>query len=201
MRAVLPEIILSASVNLRSKDVVAHRIDDYAPLMIRRHLGLRVTGAEATLIGWTNVLEREAFEIACEDARRRKLTGVPALRAYLTRFGRRGLPGVRATRELLEELDPVHPARSTLEVKTRRSLVAHGITGFQREFPLEWNGRTYWFDFAFERSNTILEANGRRWHDDPSDYEHNNEKWSVPVATATASSSRHGTRSRKIPAD
>ena len=81
---------------------------------------------------------------------------------------------------LLDQLDPVHPARSTLEVKTRRLLVAHGLTDFVREFPLEWKGRTYLFDFNFERRRTILETNGRRWHDDPADYERDNEKWSVP---------------------
>jgi len=83
-------------------------------------------------------------------------------------------------RRLIDEVDPVHAARSTLEVKTRRLLVAHGIADFIREFPLEWNGRRYRYDFAFPRQRTILEANGRRWHDDPTDYEHDNEKWSVP---------------------
>jgi very-short-patch-repair endonuclease len=90
------------------------------------------------------------------------------------------------SRDLLRELDPTQPARSTLEVKTRRLLYANGYTGFVREFPLEWNGRTYFFDFCFEKRRTILETNGRRWHDDPSDYEHDNEKWSVP--------GRHGYR-------
>jgi hypothetical protein len=33
---------------------------------------------------------------------------------------------------------------------------------------------------TFVRSRTILETNGRRWHDDPADYERDNEKWSVP---------------------
>ena len=64
---------------------------------------------------------------------------------------------------------------------TRRLLVANGITDFEREFPLEWNGRTYYFDFGFVRRRVILETNGRRWHDDPTDYEHDNEKWSVPA--------------------
>ena len=36
------------------------------------------------------------------------------------------------------------------------------------------------FDFAFESRRTILETNGRRWHDDAADYERDNEKWSVP---------------------
>jgi very-short-patch-repair endonuclease len=80
----------------------------------------------------------------------------------------------------LGELDPVNAARSTLEVKTRRLLVEHGLRDFVREFPLTWNGNTYRFDFAFEPSRTILETNGRRWHDDPNDYERDNDKWSVP---------------------
>jgi very-short-patch-repair endonuclease len=64
--------------------------------------------------------------------------------------------------------------------------VSNGIVGFEREFPLEWNRKRYRFDFGFERERTILETNGRRWHDDPSDYEHDNDKWSVP--------GRHGYR-------
>jgi hypothetical protein len=60
----------------------------------------------------------------------------------------------------------VHAARSTLEVKTRRLLVANGFTDFVRELPLVWRGRTYYFDFAFPHRSTILETNGRRWHDD-----------------------------------
>jgi very-short-patch-repair endonuclease len=89
-------------------------------------------------------------------------------------------------REPLADLDPGHPSRSTLEVKTRRLLVANGFTDFTREYPLSWNGRTYRFDFGFERRRTILETNGRRWHDDATDYEHDNDKWSVP--------GRHGFR-------
>jgi very-short-patch-repair endonuclease len=181
-----PEIIVPAAVNIRSTRVVVHRHDNFAALMVRRHRGLRVTGIEATLVALARRLEGEEFEIACEDARRRRLTGVPALRAYVDRFGRRGLPGLGATRDLLEQLDPVHPSRSTLEVKTRRLLVAHGMSQFEREYPLEWDGRVFRFDFAFPAGRTILETNGRRWHDDATDYEHDHEKWSVP--------GRHGYR-------
>src|SRR5207253_8354010 len=73
-----------------------------------------------------------------------------------------------------------------LEVKTRRLLVANGLTEFTRELPLDWNGHTYRFDLAFERQRTIFETNGRKWHDDPTDYERDNEKWSIP--------GRHGFR-------
>ena len=62
-----------------------------------------------------------------------------------------------------------------------RVVLIGGFTDFVRELPLTWNGRTY--DFAFDGRHTILEVNGRRRHDDPADpadYEHDNEKWSVP---------------------
>ncbi len=154
--------------------------------MVRMKNGLRVTGVEPMLLAIGAQLDAEAFEVACEDARRRRLTTVAALRAYLDRFGRQGRAGAKVMRGLLDEIDPMYPSRSTLEVKTRRLLVANGITDFVREFPLEWNGRTYRFDFGFERRGAILETNGRRWHDDPTDYEHDNEKWSVP--------GRHGFR-------
>ena len=61
-------------------------------------------------------------------------------------------------------------------MKTRRLLRANGIADFVREFPLDG----YFFDFAFLEQRTILETNGRKWHDDPADYEHDHEKWSVP---------------------
>ena len=155
-------------------------------MQIRRHRGIPVTGPEATLVALGAVLDDEAFEIACEDARRRRLTSVSALRSHLAKFGSAGRPGVVALRRLVDDIDPVHAARSVLEVKTRRLLVATGFTGFVREFPLDWRGHTYRFDFAFTRERTILETNGRRWHDDANDYESDNEKWSVP--------GRHGYR-------
>ena len=90
----------------------------------------------------------------------------PRAAAYLERHARRGRPGVGALRGCSPSSIPMHPARSTLEVKTRRLLVAHGFDDFVREFPLDWKGRTYRYDFAFPTRRTILETNGRRWHDD-----------------------------------
>ena len=180
VRGDLPEIVVDRNRGLRSSKVVIHRGVDPAALMLRRQRGLMTTGVEATLLALAAVLPEEAFEIACEDARRRRLTSVPSLRSHVARFGRAGRPGVSELRQLLLSIDPTHAARSTLEVKTRRLLVANGYHDFTREFPLSWKGRTYRFDFAFERARTILETNGRRWHDDPTDYEHDNDKWSVP---------------------
>ena len=186
VRASEPEILVPRRKRLRAEGVIVHRSDDRTAQMIRQQRGLLVTGMEPTLVALAASLTAEAFEIACEDARRRRHTSVPALRSYLERHGRRGRPGIAALRRLVDDLDPIHASRSALEVKTRRLLVANGLTDFMREYPLTWNGHRYLFDFCFESRRTILETNGRRWHDDSTDYEHDNEKWSVP--------GRHGYR-------
>jgi hypothetical protein len=176
-----PEIFVPRSRRLRASSVVVHQWSNPVAAMVRSYRGFRVTGIEATLVTLAASVDAEALEVACEDARRRRLTSVPALRAYLERFGEHGRAGCVPLRRLVDELDPQHPSRSTLEVKTRRLLVAHGIKGFVREFPLEWRDRRYLFDFAFPAGRTILETNSRRWHDDPADDEYDHEKWSVPA--------------------
>ena len=90
-------------------------------------------------------------------------------------------PGSRATAGLLDQLDPDAPgavdARGEDPAAPRRATASPTSCASSRS---SGTGRTYSFDFAFERQRTILETNGRRWHDDPADYERDNEKWSVP---------------------
>jgi hypothetical protein len=169
VRALRPEIVVPHRTRART-DFAQVYFGDRRALMIRSVSGLPTTGVEATLLRLAHELDDEAFEIACEDARRRQLTSIPALRRYLERHARRGRPGVGALRHMLTELDPEHPARSTLEVLTRRLLVAHGLDDFVRELPLTWNGRTHRYDYAFPSRRIILETIGRRLHDDASDY-------------------------------
>jgi hypothetical protein len=107
VRALRAEIVLPPNVRARTSYATVFHGDPRA-LMVRTVRGLRVTGVEATLLRLAHELDDEAFEIACEDARRRRLTSVPALRAYLDRFGTRGRPGVTAMRRLLAQLDPEH---------------------------------------------------------------------------------------------
>ena len=109
--------------------------------MIRTVRGLRVTGVEATLVRLAHVLDDEALEVAYEDARRRQLTSIPAMKAYLARYARPGQRGLASIRGVTAQVDPAHPSRSTLEVKTRRLLTANGLTDFVREHPLAWDGR------------------------------------------------------------
>jgi very-short-patch-repair endonuclease len=176
------EIVVPDSRGCRPPSgIVVRRSNDREALMIRQVRGFPVTGVEATLVALASRLDATQLEVACEDARRRRLTTVPAMRAYLDRHGRSGRSGSAALKQLLCDLDPEHPSRSKLEVLTRRLLAANGLGGFTRELRLEWNGRAYYFDFAYEPYRLIVETNGRRFHDDPNDYEYDQEKWSVPA--------------------
>jgi hypothetical protein len=77
---------------------VVHERSRRAPLLLRTKRGMLVTGVEQTLLALADSLENEAFEIACEDARRRRLT---SLRAYLQQYATSGRSGVAAQRKLL----------------------------------------------------------------------------------------------------
>lgn len=193
--AATPEIVVPASSRVRCENVVVHRADQRAALMVRQLRGLSVTGVETTLVSLAACLDAEAFEIACEDARRRQLTSVSALRAHLARFGRAGRVGVSPTRRLLRELDPDHPSRSTLEVKTRRLLVANDIDDFVREFPLVWNRHTYAYDFGFPRQRTISRRTVGAGTTIPPTTNTTTRSGASPAATDTASCLQPGTRS------
>jgi hypothetical protein len=93
VRATKPEIVVPSRVRAKSRDVIVHHSDDRAAMMIRNVNGLPVTGVEATLLALAHVLDAEALEIACEDARRRQLTSVLALRAYLDSSRPQGAAG------------------------------------------------------------------------------------------------------------
>lgn len=181
VHAPTPEIIVVPPRRVRCGDgVVVTRVNDPASWMIRRYAGWRVVGVEACLVQLAADLDDEALEIACEDARRRRLTGVPAIRRYLDEYGRRGRDGIVRLRALIDALDPKHPSRSTLEVKMRRLLAASDLPAFLREVPLTWGGRTRYFDFGRPTDKLVLECNSKRWHDDPADYTDYNDKASIP---------------------
>jgi hypothetical protein len=194
--APLPEIVVFPPTRARADGVVVQRSRDRGPLLLRRRDGLLVTGVEPTLVALGATLDDEAFEIACEDARRRRLTSVPALRAYLARHATAGRPGIGALRRLLDQLDPVHAARSALEVRTRRLLVQNGFTGFVREFRLDW--------WAADTSSTSRSSpNARYWRPTagvgtttPATTSTTTRNGAFPDDTAIASCSRPGRRSR-----
>ena len=198
VRAPVPEIVVPRGSHVRGEGVTCTGPTDRSALMLRTHRGLRVTGAEPTLVRLAHVLDAEAFEIACEDARRRRLTSIPALTRYLDRFGGSGRPGVAPLRALLRRARSRAPVPSTLEVKTRRLLVANGITDFVRELPLDWNGRSYRFDFAFARNGRSSRPTVAAGTTTPSTTSTTTRSGACRVGMGSSSCWRRGKRSRAV---
>ena len=88
VHATTPEIVLPPNVRGRVAGVQVYHADPKS-LMVRTVDGIRVTGVEATIVRLGSILDEQAFEIAFDDARRRRLTSLPAVDAYLDRFGKR----------------------------------------------------------------------------------------------------------------
>ena len=81
------------------------RYSDRRAVMIRQLHGIPVTGVEATLLALSHRMDGEEFEVACEDARRRRLT-LERLRERALRRHR-----VAEQRREVKELDELARAR------------------------------------------------------------------------------------------
>jgi len=192
VRASQPEIATPDSFRGRAQSVIVHRYDVASPLMLRN--------AQRAARHGSGSHDRRprcgAHKREPRGGMRRCSTSWTHVRhsAAALPHGPPGSARCGSHSCIARRVDPVHPSRSTLEVKTRRLLVGHGIRDFVREFPLDSNGRTYYFDFAFQRERVILETNGRRWHDDPTTTRKTTRNGAFPPGTATGSCSPRGTR-------
>ena len=101
-----PRLAVPRDFGKRCAGVTVTHTDRTSALMVRHHNGVRVTGVEATIVRLAHLLDGEALEIAFEDARRRKLTSLPATEAYLNGYARRGQRGVATLRALLRGSTP-----------------------------------------------------------------------------------------------
>ena len=168
VRSATPEIVVPSALRPRSAGVRASRT-----LARDRDAEARPRGRTARRLAPTC----PSVEIACEDARRRRLRQFRAQRTGPFGGARRARVdacalGRSSTRRIrLARRSRSRPDACSLRTASPTSCASSRST---------WNGRTYFFDFCFELERVILEVNGRRWHDDAADYERDNEKWSVP---------------------
>ena len=87
-------------------------------------------------------------------------------------LAKRGRGGTRPMREVLEALVTDDPfPESELELRTDQALATRGLL-LRRQFRPPWyNGIRYIVDFADVSSRTIVEADGRRFHDTSAAFE------------------------------
>ena len=187
VQATRPEIVVPDARGVRSTQVVIHRVTD--------HRGSDVApAARATdnrCRGHTARARSRARRRTVRDRVRRRPPPSAGVDSFLRAYPRPMGPGRPAGSHGTTPTPPSarsNPHGAAVDVGGEDPAAVRRARSRQllREFPLAWRGRTFRFDLAFPRQRTILETNGRRWHDDATDYEYDNEKWSVP--------GRHGYR-------
>ncbi|MGZ4127498.1 MAG: DUF559 domain-containing protein [Actinomycetota bacterium] len=132
-----------------------------------------VTNPARTLIDVSSVASRDEVEEALDDALRRGLVSMPRLRRSLEEVARRGRPGVRAMRLLLEAREPSSVPQSVFETRLLRALKRARLPAPVVQHQIRSGGRLVAVvDLAFPDLRLAIEADGYRWHSGRTRWEH-----------------------------
>ena len=128
--------------------------------------GLRVTSPARTVIDLAAVVSRRRLAQILDQSLSTKLVEISDLESLFSSLARKGKPGVRRLRALLEERvgGPI-VTESVLEHRLLSLLIEAGLPKPVSQFRADWlksvNGR---IDFAYPEHRIVIEADSRRWH-------------------------------------
>jgi very-short-patch-repair endonuclease len=156
-------IEISVPAGRRMRGVIVHRrrpVDDPEDVSID---GIPATGIERTLLDLAAVVPVRRAGLALDDALRRGLTTLEAMRAIL---GTKGRPGVRSLRELMNDRDHRDlRLESRLESALLRLIRAHRLPVPVPQYDVMEGGQfVARLDFAYPSKLLGIEADGYRWH-------------------------------------
>jgi hypothetical protein len=139
-------------------------------LLLAEHIlildGIATTSPTRTMFDLAGVLHPKRTERALESALRQRLTTIRALRRMLTQLAKRGRPGIRVMRALLDErpLDYI-PTGSGLELRFLELARRAGITSLVCQLDIgddyDWIGRV---DFVDRKRRIVVEVQSDRFH-------------------------------------
>ena len=136
-------------------------------------LGIPVTNAARTLADLAAVLHQERMDRVLDDALRKGLTSIAALRRLLRRDTEVGRRGTARLARLLDLRSPGYqPSASEFQHGVRTMLMTAGLTGFVEEMDIH-DGEGKFVarpDFVFPTERVIVEADGRRDHSGRADF-------------------------------
>ncbi len=132
--------------------------------------GMPTTTIERTVVDLAAVVRRKRLEGIVDEILVGRRATAQALREVLASVARKGKPGVRVMREILDERAAEAHPMSALERAGRAILIEAGVTGFELEYPIPWSP-TRRFDVAFPSHRLAVEWDSRRWHDRPSAFQ------------------------------
>ena len=169
MRAVRRGVLVVSVPTRRTNrflGVRVHQSTDLAAEHVMLHDGLRVTTPERTIVDLSAVtnsaLLTRIVSFAVADGR----IDLSRLQELFDSLARKGKPGVRSLRTILDSVDNTTP-ESELEVRFLEIVTRSGLPLPISQFSPPWltlaAGRV---DFAYPDSHLLIEVDGRRWHTD-----------------------------------
>lgn len=125
--------------------------------------GLPVTGVARTIVDLAALLTPAHLGAIVDDAVAAGLTSIEELMGLRDRIARRGKPGVKTLREVLDERAPGPERGTSLERRGAQILIDGGLPEPEYEFPIPWDGGRR-FDAAYPEHRLAIEWDSIRWH-------------------------------------
>lgn len=162
-----PRMPATVSVHSRTTHrfpgVIVRRCHDLASWHTVVDTGIPTTTVARTIVDLAQDLSRQHVAMVLDSAIADRKTTITEVDAVLRFVARRGKPGVRAMRSILEARRDEPVQASVLEQIALRTLRSAGIEGLRVEFPIPWSPHRR-FDVAFPDEQVAVEWDSRRWH-------------------------------------
>jgi very-short-patch-repair endonuclease len=160
------EITVPGSSRARLDGVIVHESQVVGAAHVTKRRGVPVSSMARTLCDLTAVVsEKWRVERAVDEALRRKLVTLRALRAVADDLAGRGRSRCTVTREILEHRTPGYqPGESEPEKRIADLLVRAGLPEPKRQHWVAVAGRRYRVDLAYPEHGIAIEYDGWDHH-------------------------------------
>ncbi len=145
-------------------DVVVRRCHDLDPSHVVDVDELPVTSIPRTIVDLSPLLTSRHLRAVLESTVADQRVRIDDVRTVVDQVARRGKPGIRKIRWILDERDAGPRDGTPLERIGAKVLREGGIAEPRFEYPIPWNPIRR-FDVAFPKERLAIEWDSRRWHE------------------------------------
>ena len=143
--------------------VVVHRCHDLASRHVTEVDGLATTTVPRTIVDLAAILTQRHLAVVVDELLAGQRTTIEQIHEVLDHVARRGKPGVRRLRRVVEARSPGPENGSALERIGARILINAGLPAPHFEFSIPWEADRR-FDVAYPAQLLAVEWDSRRWH-------------------------------------
>jgi hypothetical protein len=144
--------------------VTVHRCHDLVDEHIAEVSCLPITTIARTIVDLSPLLTRRHLAAVLESAVADQRVAIDEVARVVDQVGRRGKPGIKKIRSILDDRGPGIRSGSPLERRGAEVLRVGGLSEPRLEFPIPWDPNRR-FDVAFPGERLAIEWDSRRWHE------------------------------------